>query len=445
MEHPPAANASPARGASTLRRISITVAGNAFAPLSALAVAPMLARGLGVDGRGEVAAAMGPFWLLLAAGALGIPEALTYAYAKRLTDKRRALLRALAWSSLAGAGFAGAAMLAAGWLSEGNDDVRTLIWVAAVATVPALAVSVLRGAAAGLHAWRAVAVERGVVATVRFVGIGGLYVTSQLTPMNAVLVLAFAPIVGAVAYAGVTRIARAADATHYEPFSLGSYGARVWIGSLAGVLLMRLDQAILNPLSGTYELGLYAVGVALSEVPLVITSAVREVMFSSEAERSEDQRLVLVARLSTLVSVGVAALVAILVPWGLPFLFGEEFSGAIPVTFVLLAAVAFGPAGSIAGAGLSGRGHPGLRSSALIGGLLINVVMLVALAPTLGAMGAAWATLGGNLVSTNLNMWLLARRSAIRYRDLVGIRASDIARARQEVRSIVARRRGEVA
>jgi O-antigen/teichoic acid export membrane protein len=221
------------------------------------------------------------------------------------------------------------------------------------------------------------------------------------------------------------------------------YGSRLWIGTIATVLIARADQTLMTPLSSAKQLGLYVVAVNISELPLVIHRSVRDVTFVTDANRSVDTRLTAAARISTLIS-GVAALaLGTSMLWWLPLLFGKDFSGALPVAAVLLLAVVISTPGSIAGAGLSARGKPGQRSVVLVIVCVLNLSLLVLLLPRWGAMGAAWATLLSLSTMTVLKQLLLRRHFGIRVRDFYGVRRSDVAilrRYAQRVRAALARR-----
>jgi len=185
-------------------------------------------------------------------------------------------------------------------------------------------------------------------------------------------------------------------------FALG-----IWPGALVGTLLSRLDQTLLIGLSSVREIGLYVVAVSISEVTLVFNSAVRDVMFSNESEEQSSERLMKAARASTLMTVAASAVVALGCIWGIPILFGPDFSDAVSVTMVLLVGVVLGTPGSVAGAGLSARGRPGLRSCSLGIALVMNIGVLVALSPALGAFGAAIATVAGNSIAGCANViWM---------------------------------------
>lgn len=55
---------------------------NLVVPLSALATAPILAYSLGVEERGELAAATVPLFLFISLASVGLPEATTYLVAR---------------------------------------------------------------------------------------------------------------------------------------------------------------------------------------------------------------------------------------------------------------------------------------------------------------------------------------------------------------------------
>jgi O-antigen/teichoic acid export membrane protein len=210
---------------------------------------------------------------------------------------------------------------------------------------------------------------------------------------------------------------------------------RNWSGSLSGILVSRLDQALMVPLcSSTAQLGLYAVAVSISELPLVVNQAVRDVTFAAESQGPDADRLARATRLSTALTGAAAAAVGVLSVLFLTTLFGHDFAGAVVVTLVLLVAVVGGNPGSVAGMGLSARGRPGLRSLSLSLALVVDVVALVLLVPVLGAMGAALATLVANCTCAALNLYWLRRVFGLPVGSFLGLRRSDLTGATALVR-----------
>jgi len=403
--------------------------GNAFPALIALVTGPVLAQALGVDGRGAVAAAAAPMSLAVTVATFGIPEAVTYAVARSPRMLRQAAARGV--TLLAGAGLLAtvAVMLSSAFLSNGRDEVRQLILIASLAIVPNLMVGVLRGVASAVHQWRLVAMERVFAASSRLVVLIPFWFTDTLSPLIAVLAVACTPVVGALVYVRLLLRAERSGIEVTPDARMGAlvgYGGKIWFGSLSGILLSRLDQTLLTPLAGTVQLGLYVVAVSIGELPLIINTSVRDVTFVTDASDSVDERLAASARISTLLCAIVSVLVGVSMIWWLPWLFGADFAEAVPVAAILLAAVVLGTPGSIGGSGLSARGRPALRSWSLVIACALNILMLIVLAPRFGAVGAALATLVGNLVASNLNLIFMSRVFGVRVGHFYGVRASDL-------------------
>jgi len=436
--------ARPPVPSSVSRNMTIALIGNSFPPLVALFSGPILAQALGVDGRGAVAAATAPLALVVTVATFGIPEAVTWAIARNPNLARNAATRGVLIVIVAGMLAMGAVALSAAWLSGGDPTVQQLILVACLAVVPNLLVGVFRGVASATQSWRLVALERIVTSSLRLIVLVPFWITGTLTPLVATIAVAAMPVTGLFVYIGRMRTLdpRAFDVpAEARTAGLLSYGLRIWVGSLSGILLSRLDQVLLTPFAGTYQLGLYVVAVSVSELPLIINQAVRDVTFVTDAADSVDARLASSARISTLLS-GLAGLfLGISMLWWLPFLFGEDFRPALPVAAVLLTAVVLGTPGSIGGSGLSARGRPGLRSMSLLVACLVNIGMLIVLAPPLGAMGAALATLAGNLISSNLNLLFLYRKFGINPLAFYGVRRTDLVTLREYAKRLPRRRR----
>lgn len=423
---------------------------NLMAPLAAFATAPILSHTLGVDGRGEVAAATAPFLLATVVATIGIPEALTFFVARNVSAVKRAALSALWLLTLAGLASGVLVWFAAVVLADGRIEIEQMIQLSAFAIVPTLFVSGLRGIAAGRGRWNTITVERLIGSLFRLVPIAVLAVLGELTAFTAFLVIALAPIAGAVAYAGLLRVDdRALAASRAEGHESSvrlremlSYGSRIWIGSISGVLLSRLDQLLMIPQAGTYELGLYAVAVNVSEITLVLTAGVGTVVFATDAKNRDNRRVGVTSRVTTLLSFAAALAIGVSMPVWLPILFGAEFSAAIPSALILLAAIVVGTPGSVAGSVLGARGNPELRSVALVIAALCNTVILFLLVPALGAVGAALATLAGNVIAASMNLLWIKRRYGIPLGSMLGLRRSDVRTLVAPVGRLLARRRG---
>lgn len=417
---------------SLARGVVVTAVGNFVPPAAALATQPILAHSLGVDGRGEVAAATAPVLLGIVVLGLGIPESLTFFRARRAPGLRRLAgwsLAVLTLSGLAGTAFTHGISTT---LSAGDRELAHLILIATSALAPALIVAGLRGIAAGHQAWTVIAAERASSAALRFLTISGLAVTGNLNVFSATVAISVTTVVGGLAYLSLIRHripARSVD-TAYSGATLPRfyvYASQVWVGAAAGIVYSRIDQVLITPLSGVYELGLYAVAASIAEVILLINAAFREVIFTAESEAPDNKRSAQAARISTLVTAGLGSAVAAVSPWAVPVLFGEAFRDAVPLTILLIIATVVGNPGSVAGAVLSGRGRPGLRSLSLAIGVLVNLTAVFLLVPTMGGLGAALATLIASIFAgNNLNIVWLRIFYGVRMSNYLIIRRDDI-------------------
>lgn len=422
------------------RDVAVSALGNVASLLTAVVGAPILAQSLGVEQRGVVAGAIAPLMLLLGVATLGIPEAATYYIANRSDTPRRIAARGVGLIVIVGTVASLVVILCASPLAGGNEQLAQLIKLAAVALPPALITLVLRAAAAGLHAWALIAVERAIFGVVRLGGFTILLLIGHLDALTATIVLAASTFIGALAYLGLLGRKVDAELNYYHKASLVRYGSKFWLGSITGVLLTRLDQVLMVPLSSATQLGLYAVAVSIAEIPLVISMAVRDVTFSVEAESSSGARVTAAARITSVVVFAMSAgIIAVSYPV-VPIIFGSEFAGAIPVIIILLTGTALATGGSIGGMALAARGRPGLRSAALTLAAAVNAALLVALLPGLGAIGASIATVAGNLIYTVVNVGLCARILGTPVRDFIGIRHDDRVFVREAVRTLVRRK-----
>lgn len=418
----------------------IRVAAANLSTAAAAAVAtPLITHSIGVSGQGVTTGATAPLLLVSSAATLGIPSAVTYAVARDPRLLKWLFPRAVVATALVGLAMTVGVIAFASLLSGGHTSTAHLMALMSIFIVPSLLVGVLRGAALGLRRWRCVAAEQAISAGVMLIGALALFLAGHLTVALAALLLSASPVCGAVAYFPLAHPLRQPG----TPFALRearhlrliNYSARVWVGSITGIVLARLDQSLMVPLSNPHQLGLYSIATNISEVTLLINAAIANVMFAVESADQDADRLTRAGRISTIVVVLGSVCMALGATVLIGPIFGTGFRAALLPLFVLLFAVALGNPGSVAGAGLQARGLPGRRSLALAVACVVNATAVVVLVPPLGAMGAALATVLGNLVSSNLVLLFLHRHAGISPLRFYVIRKSDITylvtRARQ--------------
>ena len=426
---------------SATRAVVITAIGSGLPPAAMLVTQMMLAKSLGVSGRGEVAAATAPLMFTVALLTLGLPEALTHVVA-RATGDRFIRQLVISLTALAFSGAIGIALIAilAQWLSAGSSQVSKLMIMASAALVPALWTAALRGVAFGAHGWWLVTAERTLSALIQLGAVGGLYISGSLTPKTATLAIAATSFVGAIIYLVAPqwwRLLRSPK-NHLAPARSSSYfisyAWRIWLGSTAAIVLSRLDQVMMTPLAGVDELAIYVVAVSVSSAALLFNSSVLPVVFTLESGETSATRVGRAARISTLVTALVGVSIGAASIWAIPILFGQEFSPAVPVVLILLFGMVVSNPGSVAGVSLSASGRPGLRSISLAIAALVNVVTILSLVPKYGALGAAVATCLGSIVSASLIIYWIRKYCDVPTSEFYGFRATDVTFVKQLLR-----------
>jgi O-antigen/teichoic acid export membrane protein len=269
--------------------------------------------------------------------------------------------------------------------------------------------------------------------------------------LTAVLVSCLSPILSGVVYWRL--LLRAPNEPGELPMDGGtlrpllSFGSRIWLGSVASMLLARIGQILMAPLSSVEESGLYSVATTISDLPLIVALAIQGAMFGVNSKVGDAQQLTTAGRLTLLVGfVGCVVMGATLPFWIQP-LFGPEFGGAtVPPLLLMVSALICIP-GLMAATGMSAWGRPGLRSAGLAVTLVVNVSVFVVLVPLFGVCGACWTSVASNVAMTGFMVVVASRVMQVPAGDFLLVRRSDLVRLWREAGRLVARlrrRRGHV-
>ncbi|MGP5699919.1 oligosaccharide flippase family protein [Glutamicibacter arilaitensis] len=411
------------------RNMLLTAFSYFFVPLAGLATAPILAQNLGVDGRGAVAAAIAPLNLSVALFSLGLPQSMVH-YVAKYAASLRGLYRSVILVQIV-SGLLGVLILflLAPYLSGQRDDITKLICISTALLPFSLLTGLIRGIASGFHQWSLVTVERCLTEFTKVTTLIVLMLIGNLTVLTAVMVMVVSPILSAFIYLWLTRLNISQELEELKPpglRSILSFGARIWFGSLSGLLLTRVSQVLMTPLSSVSQLGYFVAATNVSDVALLANNAVRDVTLASDSADAQTKRATTSARCSFLISIIVGVfLIGSLKLW-FTKVFGQSFQPSEVLVVVLVVANVLGVPGSVAGAVLSARGFPGRRSFSLVIAAIVNLVTLLILLPTLGAMGAAIAALVGNLIAANLNIVFAYMLLKIKPGEFYLIRFSDV-------------------
>lgn len=354
-------------------------------PLAIFLTAPILARGLGPAGRGELGVAQSVASFALALGTLGQAEVL-------LADRRNGNGNLRVSGNIAMFGGVSSAIIAAISLFCMGIDMPVII--AAVILIPVLSQSQLwRSVAISKQALRAPALNNFYGAVFRVILLGLLAITPFLSPSSAMMALQISAAIAA--FISLRTFARRSTRSEPQASKKGTYRSNLVRGlpliafSLLTSITLRSGIIALQVFSDPVSVGIYAGASSLSMAVLSISGAfksrVQAAVFLPNSRLRVQRELILVT------GVGVAgASVAILsAPWIVRILLGPEFVSAIPLLKILaLSCIGLLLLDSIHGL-LAAMGKR--QAMVIVGaiGASSTVISLVFLVPTLGATGAA--------------------------------------------------------
>ncbi len=173
------------------------------------------------------------------------------------------------------------------------------------------------------------------------------------------------------------------------------FGIRGQAGTLASFFSYRLDVFVVNYFLDASQVGLYSLGVIVSEVLWQLPTVVAVALFPRTARTvgagAEDFTCMILRQVS-LITVSAGVLISILSPLAIPLIFGARFSPSVPVIWWILPGTIALSLGKVVAADLTARGlinH--LPISAFIG-LVLTLILDFLLIPRMGIRGAALAS-----------------------------------------------------
>ncbi len=357
------------------------------------------ARILNPTGRGELAAII--LWpqFLAFVLTLGLPSALLYSL-KRYPARAPQLFSS---ALLLGTGMSLLAALVGvlsipHWLNEYSPEVvRFAQWI--MLFTPLIMLSTVFAAA--LQAREEFALFNAVrylPPLLTLLALGLLALVQGLTPFSAALSYTL-PVVPIFLWM-LVRLWRS-----YRPVWQGrgsafkrliSYGLRSYGIDLSGTLARQLDQALVVGLLSPAMMGLYVVALSSARVLEAFQTAVVLVLFPKASGRPVEEVVAMTGRatrVGTTVTLLAAAGLALLGPWLLSLLYGQEFLGAVTVFRILLFEVVLGSTAWVLAQAFMAVGRPGVVTLMQGIGLGLAVLLLVVLVPRYGLEGAGMALL----------------------------------------------------
>jgi len=191
----------------------------------------------------------------------------------------------------------------------------------------------------------------------------------------------------------------------------------------------KIDVILLDNLSSSFETGIYTKGVSITEYLWQIPMLLSTVIFARSAVSKDAKAFSLkVAQLLRLsfVAIGFAALVLFLFSkFIIILMYGEAFSGSVMVLNTLLPGVILLTIFKVINMDLAGKGKPWVSLKAMVPALIINVILNIIFIPNYGAVGAAIASSISYTVASFLFIFLYSKEIKIPVLELIRYKVSD--------------------
>jgi O-antigen/teichoic acid export membrane protein len=374
----------------------------------------VIARSFGASAKGEYAAIMVWFGLLVVVGGLGQQAATTYFVAR---DPGRArdyvsVSRNLMLAS-------GAAILVAGLVAvplSGAESgavawgYRLMLASCLIATVSISYTCALQGLS--IARWN---LARLTDSTSFLVVVAALYATGRLTLVSVLVAfLATRVVQTALAYGICVRSGLTGGRPSFAlARPLAHYGAGQLAATIPTVVVARLDQLALSVTANPAVLGNYAVAASLATVALPVAVGVGNVAFPRIAAQRGSGSAAAPPWRSVVASGGIALALTIppaaLAPWLVPALFGADFHDAVLLTALLAPRGVFLACQQVCADILRGYGRPFVVARAQWTSAALMAGLLCVLLPAAGGAGAAIAATASAAVSLLLLVRALKR------------------------------------
>jgi O-antigen/teichoic acid export membrane protein len=384
------------------RRIGAVIARTATFNVAAAVTAALggviLARALGPTARGEYAAVIAWFGILLVIGEMGQSAAVCFYAARDPLSARDYVATSRAMMLVTGAVAMAGGLLLAPVLAHGNPglaDAYRIAFAGSAVTFTGTSYT-FSLQARSIGRWNLVRLSQPVLSLAAVIVLWRLRLLSLQAVLYTLAVTMTIQL--GFAYYHCRRCGLAPGrvrAALVRP--LATYGLSQLAAITPASVNLLLDQLVLSQLVPAADLARYSIAASITLVPVPLVSAIGNVAFPRlAAQRTVTLQGQWLQRAAVLTSAGLAF--AILAPvvmssyWVIPLVFGPAYRGAVPLLWILAPGGVFMASSQVAGDLLRGRDRPGLVAVAQSVAAVFTVVLLIVLLPSMGVAAAAIAS-----------------------------------------------------
>jgi len=191
----------------------------------------------------------------------------------------------------------------------------------------------------------------------------------------------------------------------------------------------RLDVILLDKLSTSYEIGIYSKGAGITQylwqIPMLLSTIIFARSAVSKNDRAFSVKVTQLLRLS-LLFVGFGLVILFLFSdWIIIGMYGQEFEGSIMVLNLLLGGVLLLTIFKSMNQDMAGKGKPWVSMKAMIPALFVNVGLNIFWIPGYGANGAALASTISYSVAALLFLHFYSKEVQIPIKQILHYKKSD--------------------
>ncbi len=404
-------------GEAFLLNVNLVFASNVGLYGLSFVVSVAIARMLGPDGRGAWSLYQSAVLLAYALLSLGVATAVIYFVSRSDMTPRRALESGLIVTLATAAVCAVAVGVVAPVAGERLTDAGVPYWLVVVSVPLAVQFRLVEGVLRAQERFVAMSAVELVAPAANLAALFAVEALFGLTIWRAIIVwsvVGAVPVLAGYAYVGPNAWPRRLPLDR-ELWSTLRFGLQSQAGNLVQLMSYRLDSYLVLLFVSASGVGLYAVAVSFSEGLWFVANSIATVLLprlSASGDEYASEMAAVVARSTMLVTALGALVVALLAPFVVPLVFGDDFEASVRPLYWLLPGTVALAAAKILSAYVFSRGRPLINSGISIVTLALATAGDLILIPPFGVSGAAAAASVG--YTANLAL------TAIAYRRLSG-------------------------
>jgi O-antigen/teichoic acid export membrane protein len=176
---------------------------------------------------------------------------------------------------------------------------------------------------------------------------------------------------------------------------LARFGVQGEAGNMLQLLNYRLDQYIVRGFVGLAGVGIYAIGVSMTEAVWLLANSVAIVLLPRLTSASDDDvrwMTPVACRNTMLVAAGGSAVLAVAAPIVVPGMFGHRFDDSVAALWWLLPGTVALTGSKVLTSYIFSQGRPLVNTMITCASLMVTIAALFALVPPFGVNGAAAAS-----------------------------------------------------